>query len=163
MAPENDVIGSYFLELWRLNSKAASAAATAATATTSSSTSGMSAEDSEFEEAPTELDTVNSSGGFSVVGPDKLSVHYPNVHLHGHDVGVVQANKPAPSKRLIYYFEIFVKNAGAKGQMSIGFTAPGFKMRRQPGYVNFRNLIFLFVFVSVSSILLAFVQYAKSE
>ncbi|KAI5668041.1 hypothetical protein M9H77_17894 [Catharanthus roseus] len=131
MAPENDVIGSYFLELWRLNSKAASAAATA---TTSSSTSGMSAEDSEFEEAPTELDTVNSSGGFSVVGPDKLSVHYPNVHLHGHDVGVVQANKPAPSKRLIYYFEIFVKNAGAKGQMSIGFTAPGFKMRRQPGW-----------------------------
>jgi Ran-binding protein 9/10 len=141
MTPETDVIGSYFLELWRLNSKAASAAATA---TTSNSTSGMSVEDSEFEEAPTELDTLTGSGGFSIVGPDKLSVQYPNVHLHGHDVGVAQANKPAPSKRLIYYFEIFVKNAGAKGQMSIGFTAPGFKLRRQPGYVNgwhinFRN------------------------
>lgn len=77
---------------------------------------------------------MNSSGGFSIVGPDKLSVHYPNVNLHGHDVGVVQANRPAPCKRLVYYFEISVKNAGAKGQISIGFTSPGFKLPRQPGY-----------------------------
>ncbi|CAI9114870.1 OLC1v1015684C3 [Oldenlandia corymbosa var. corymbosa] len=131
MAQENDAIGFYFLDLWRLHSKSA---ASAAAATTSSSASGLSPEDSEFEEEPTELDTVNSSGGFSLVGADKLSVQYPSVNLHGHDVGVVQANKPAPSKRLIYYFEIYVKNAGARGQIAIGFTSPGFKMRRQPGW-----------------------------
>lgn len=64
---------------------------------------------------------------------DKLSVKYTNVNLHGHDVGAVQANKPAPVKRLVYYFEIYVKNAGAKGQIAIGFTNESFKMRRQPG------------------------------
>lgn len=86
------------------------------------------------EEAPKELNTINSSGGFLVVAPDKLSVKYTSVSLHGHDVGVVQANKPAPVKRLVYYFEIYVKDAGAKGQIAIGFTNEGFKMRRQPGW-----------------------------
>lgn len=87
----------------------------------------------EDEEAPTELNTINSSGGFLVVSPDKLSAKYTNVNLHGHDVGVVQANKPAPVKRLVYYFEIYVKDAGTKGQIAIGFTSESFKMRRQPG------------------------------
>jgi hypothetical protein len=36
---------------------------------------------------------------------------------------------------MAYYFEMTVKNAGTKGQCSIGFTADGFKMCRQPGYV----------------------------
>uniref|UniRef100_A0A5B6Z7V3 Putative ran-binding protein 10 isoform X1 n=1 Tax=Davidia involucrata TaxID=16924 RepID=A0A5B6Z7V3_DAVIN len=111
-----DFIGSYFLEAWKLNSKASTDV------------------EMEEEEAPTELDTLNSSAGFSVVLPDKLSVHYPSVNLHGHDVGVVQANRPAPVKRLVYYFEVFVKNAGAKGYIAIGFTCDGFKMRRQPGW-----------------------------
>ncbi|KAL6297330.1 hypothetical protein ACE6H2_005472 [Prunus campanulata] len=88
----------------------------------------------EDEEAPTELNTINSSGGFLVVSPDKLSAKYTNVNLHGHDVGVVQANKPAPVKRLVYYFEIYVKDAGTKGQIAIGFTSESFKMRRQPGW-----------------------------
>ncbi|KAF4363618.1 hypothetical protein F8388_002159 [Cannabis sativa] len=88
----------------------------------------------EDEEAPTELNTINSSGGFLVVSPDKLSVKYTNVNLHGHDVGVVQGNRPAPVKRLVYYFEIFVKDAGTKGQIAIGFTSENFKMRRQPGW-----------------------------
>lgn len=87
----------------------------------------------EDEESPTELNTINSSGGFLLVATDKLSVKYTNVNLHGHDVGVVQANKPAPVKRLVYYFEIHVKDAGAKGQIAIGFTTDSFKMRRQPG------------------------------
>lgn len=90
-------------------------------------------DDEDTEEEPTELNTINSSGGFLVVSTDKLSVKYTNVHLHGHDVGAVQANKPAPVKRLVYYFEIFVKNSGAKGQIAIGFTNDTFKMRRQPG------------------------------
>lgn len=87
----------------------------------------------EDEEEPTELNTINSSGGFLVVSPEKLSVKYTSVNLHGHDVGVVQANRPAPVKRLLYYFEILVKDAGAKGQIAIGFTSENFKMRRQPG------------------------------
>ncbi|KAF5732798.1 ran-binding protein 10-like [Tripterygium wilfordii] len=91
-------------------------------------------EDDGEEELPTELNTINSSGGFLVVSTDKLSVKYTSVNLHGHDVGVVQANKPAPVKRLVYYFEIFVKNAGVKGQIAIGFTSESFKMRRQPGW-----------------------------
>ncbi|XP_061362836.1 ran-binding protein M homolog isoform X2 [Gastrolobium bilobum] len=86
------------------------------------------------EEAPTELNTINSSGGFVVVSTDKLSVKYPTLNLHGHDVGVIQANKAAPTKRLIYYFEIYVKDAGVKGQIAIGFTSDTFKMRRQPGW-----------------------------
>ncbi|KAK3006090.1 hypothetical protein RJ639_016534 [Escallonia herrerae] len=117
------LIGTYFLELWRQNSRASM--------TLDAQRNG---ENEEMEDDPTELDTINSSGGFSVVFPDKLTVQYPSVNLHGHDVGVVQANKPAPVRRLVYYFEVFVKNAGAKGQIGIGFTAEGFKMRRQPGY-----------------------------
>ncbi|XP_038994498.1 ran-binding protein M homolog isoform X2 [Hibiscus syriacus] len=89
-------------------------------------------EDEEAE--PTELNTINSSAGFLVVAPDKLSVKYTGVSLHGHDVGVVQANNPVPVKRLVYYFEIYVKDAGVKGQIAIGFTSEGFKMRRQPGW-----------------------------
>ncbi|KAK4284959.1 hypothetical protein QN277_001719 [Acacia crassicarpa] len=88
----------------------------------------------EDEEAPTELNTINSSGGFLVVSQDKLSIKYTSVDLHGHDVGVIQANKPAPRKRLVYYFEIYVKDAGTKGHVAIGFTSKGFKMRRQPGW-----------------------------
>lgn len=121
---EEDLVGSYFLELWRLKSKRASSAKDV-----------NEDEDEDEEEAvPTELDTLNSSGGFSIVLPDKLSVQYPTVNLHGHDVGVVQANCPAPVKRLVYYFEITVKNAGAKGHIAIGFTTQGFNMRRQPGW-----------------------------
>ncbi|KAJ6762120.1 RAN BINDING PROTEIN 9-RELATED [Salix koriyanagi] len=88
----------------------------------------------ETELEPKELNTLNSSGGFIVVSTDKLSIKYPGVNLHGHDVGVIQADKPVPEKRLVYYFEIFVKNAGAKGQIAIGFTNQSFKMRRQPGW-----------------------------
>ncbi|WVZ75031.1 hypothetical protein U9M48_023127 [Paspalum notatum var. saurae] len=90
--------------------------------------------EAEDEPAPSELNTVNSSGLFAVVSPDKLSVRYLSSHNHGHDVGVVQANCPAPTRRAVYYFEMGVRNAGYKGQTSIGFTSDGFKMRRQPGW-----------------------------
>ncbi len=117
-----EMVGSYFLELARGTSKMKE--------------ENME-EDMGDEEAPTELNTINSSGGFLVVSTDKLSVKYTSVNLHGHDVGVVQASKPAPVKRLVYYFEIFVKDAGTKGQIAIGFTTDTFKMRRQPGSVFF--------------------------
>ncbi|KAG2320449.1 hypothetical protein Bca4012_056510 [Brassica carinata] len=86
------------------------------------------------EESPTELNTTNSAGGFLIVSPDKLSVKYTNTNLHSYDVGVAQANRPAPFKSLTYYFEIFVKDAGLKGKVAIGFTKEGFVMRRQPGW-----------------------------
>lgn len=130
-----ETIESYFLELWRLNSKAAAANFESdAEVTGAVQRLDDQEDDEEKEEIPTEIDTMKCSGGFSVVGPDKLSVCYPKENLHGHDVGVVQSNRPAPSKRLVYYFEIFVKNAGAKGQIAIGFTTSGFKMCRQPGW-----------------------------
>lgn len=113
-----DPTSSYFLELARANSPGAS--------------SVMDVDDE--EDSPTELDTISCSGGFMLVSTDKLSVEYNSVNLHGHDVGAVQANCPAPVKRLVYYFEMSVRNAGAKGQVAIGFTQEGFKLRRQPGW-----------------------------
>ncbi|CAF1930175.1 hypothetical protein Bca4012_072857 [Brassica carinata] len=95
---------------------------------------GDAMEDNEGEESPTELNAINSAGGFVIVSPDKLSVKYTNANLHGYDVGVAQANKPASFKCLTYYFEIFVKDAGVKGKVAIGFTKEGFIMRRQPGW-----------------------------
>jgi Ran-binding protein 9/10 len=91
------------------------------------------AEELEAEPAPSELNTINSSGLFAVVSTDKMSVSYLGTAHHGHDVGVVQADRPAPTHRAVYYFEMHVRNAGQKGQMSIGFTNEGFTMRQQPG------------------------------
>ncbi|KAF8106299.1 hypothetical protein N665_0144s0010 [Sinapis alba] len=88
----------------------------------------------EEEESPTELNTINSSGGFLTVSPDKLSLKYAGVGQHGHDVGVAQSNKPAPFKRHAYYFEIYVKDAGVKGRVAIGFTTDNFKIGRHPGW-----------------------------
>lgn len=117
---QQEKISNYFLEQAKLNA----------------SSSGDDINDDENEPLPNELNTVNSSGGFLVVSTDKLSVKYTNVNLHGHDVGVIQANHPAPVKRIMYYFEMTVKNAGTKGQIAIGFTTESFKMRRQPGLVS---------------------------
>ncbi|KAG6532298.1 ran-binding protein M homolog [Zingiber officinale] len=86
------------------------------------------------EPMPSHLNTTNSSGLFHIVSTDKMSVHYNGTPQHGHDVGVVQADCPAPTRRLAYYFEMTVKNAGQKGQVAIGFTMQHFKMRRQPGW-----------------------------
>lgn len=130
---EKDIVGSYFLELWRSKSKKAAVSYAKDVEMVNLDNECEELEEEE-EPVPTELDTLNSSGGFSIVLPNKLSVQYPTVNLHGHDVGVVQANCPAPVKRLLYYFEIYVKNAGAKGQIAIGFTTEGFHMRRQPGW-----------------------------
>ncbi|KAJ0977281.1 hypothetical protein J5N97_012755 [Dioscorea zingiberensis] len=86
------------------------------------------------EQVPSQLNTFNSSGLFHVMSQDKLSVAYIGSQQHGHDVGVVQADCPAPTRRVAYYFEMTVKSAGLRGQTSIGFTHQQFKMRRQPGW-----------------------------
>lgn len=86
------------------------------------------------EEEPSYLNTFNSSGMFQMVSMDKMSVQYVGSSQHGYDVGAVQANCPAPTKRIAYYFEMTVKNAGQKGQVAIGFTTKEFNLRRQPGW-----------------------------
>ncbi|CAL9086394.1 unnamed protein product [Musa acuminata var. zebrina] len=91
-------------------------------------------EEMDSEPVPLHLNTINSSGLFQIVSTDKMSVQYVGSPQHGHDVGVVQADCPAPTRRLAYYFEMTVKNAGQKGQVAIGFTMQHFKMRRQPGW-----------------------------
>ncbi|XP_038989468.1 ran-binding protein M homolog isoform X2 [Phoenix dactylifera] len=91
-------------------------------------------EELDSEPVPSHLNTINSSGLFNIVSTDKMSVQYVGCQHHGHDVGVVQADCPAPTRRFVYYFEMTVKNAGQKGQIAIGFTTQQFNMRRQPGW-----------------------------
>ncbi|XP_039124588.1 LOW QUALITY PROTEIN: ran-binding protein M homolog [Dioscorea cayenensis subsp. rotundata] len=86
------------------------------------------------EQVPSHLNTCNSSGLFHVVSQDKLTVSYVGSQHHGHDVGIIQADCPVPTRRAAYYFEMTVKNSGVKGQTSIGFTHQQYKMRRQPGW-----------------------------
>lgn len=83
---------------------------------------------------PSELNTLNSSGMFQLVSPDKMSVQYVGGQQHGHDVGAVQSDLPAPTRTLAYYFEMVVKNSGDKGQVSIGYTCSNYNLRRQPGW-----------------------------
>ncbi|KAJ7522175.1 hypothetical protein O6H91_19G086200 [Diphasiastrum complanatum] len=87
----------------------------------------------EEEASPTHLNT-STCGHFLVVSTDKLSARYTGEGRHGNDVGAIQGNRPAPSRRLVYYFEISVKDRGQKGYISIGFTNENFKTSRQPGW-----------------------------
>ncbi|CAM6100520.1 unnamed protein product [Calypogeia fissa] len=87
----------------------------------------------EEEEVPTHLNT-STCGHFLVISTDKLSAKYTGAAQHGNDVGAIQGNRPAPHQRLLYYFEITLKDRGQKGRISIGFTDENFKMSRQPGW-----------------------------
>ncbi|XP_073036563.1 ran-binding protein M homolog [Primulina eburnea] len=89
----------------------------------------------ERESSPKALDTEKSSRGFALVGPDRLSASYPHVSKNMHDVGIVQADRAVLWKRLVYYFEIFVKNAGAVARVSVGFTSyTSANSRHHPGW-----------------------------
>ncbi len=87
----------------------------------------------EEEEAPTHLNT-STCGHFLVITTDKLCAKYTGEGLHGNDVGVIQGNQAAPCHRLLYYFEITVKDRGLKGYIGIGFTDEHFRNSRQPGW-----------------------------
>eukprot|EP00271_Cylindrocystis_brebissonii_P004026 TRINITY_DN15383_c0_g2_i1.p1 TRINITY_DN15383_c0_g2~~TRINITY_DN15383_c0_g2_i1.p1 ORF type:complete len:454 (-),score=74.96 TRINITY_DN15383_c0_g2_i1:379-1740(-) len=84
---------------------------------------------------PSELNTKNC-GPFLDVNKDKVSVRYTGSGTHTNDVGSIQANRAVPNQRLLYYYEISVKDRGEKGKIGIGFTDKHFKMSRQPGWEN---------------------------
>lgn len=90
-------------------------------------------EEDDVEEEPTHLNT-NTCSLYLVVSTDKLTARYTVDGRHGNDVGAIQANRPAPSRRLLYYFEMTVKDRGQKGYTTIGFTDEHFKNSRQPGW-----------------------------
>lgn len=97
-------------------------------------TKGLDDEDlEEEEEAPAYINT-NKSLQCLVISTDKLSAKYTGEGNHGNDVGAVQGNRPCPIRRLLYYFEISIKDRGLKGFISIGFTDEHFKTSRQPGW-----------------------------
>eukprot|EP00898_Chlorokybus_atmophyticus_P007569 jgi/Chlat1/7813/Chrsp66S07270 len=88
------------------------------------------------DESPTELNTLNF-GKFLEVDKDKLSCRYrgPDIpNHHGNDVGAIQANRPVPTRRMVYYFELTVVDAGERGCIAIGFTDSTFNFKRQPGW-----------------------------
>eukprot|EP00249_Psilotum_nudum_P007140 c20336_g1_i1 orf=333-1706(+) len=87
----------------------------------------------EEEDVPTHLNT-NTSLQFLVVSTDKLSAKYIGEGQHGNDVGAIQGNRCAPCRRLLYYFEISIKDRGQKGFISIGFSDEHFKTGRQTGW-----------------------------
>ena len=90
-------------------------------------------EGDDAEEEPTQLNTSTCSL-YLVVSTDKLTARYTGDGRHGNDVGAIQANRPAPCHRLLYYFEMTVKDRGQKGYTTIGFTDEHFKNSRQPGW-----------------------------
>ena len=66
---------------------------------------------------------------------DKRSILYTGEGQHGNDVGAIQANREVPCKRLLYYYEMHVKDGGARQCIAIGFGDHTFKLSRQPGSV----------------------------
>eukprot|EP00959_Pyramimonas_sp_CCMP1952_P147842 3094026-Pyramimonas_sp.AAC.1 len=90
----------------------------------------MDSEDEE-EEGPSQFNTLNY-GNFLEVSTDKLSVRYVGDGAHDNDVGAIQANRPVPSQKLVFYYEVEVQDGGAMNKIGIGFSDKGFKHSRQP-------------------------------
>lgn len=85
------------------------------------------------EPAPSELNTIQT--GHSVeISKEKLVARYTGEGRHNNDVGGVQANRPVPSKRLVYYYEVTVLDQGESSTIAVGFAEKNFKLTRQPGY-----------------------------
>ncbi|VVB08663.1 unnamed protein product [Arabis nemorensis] len=82
-------------------------------------------------ELPTKLEAVHNSGGRVSISPEMRSVKCTGLGVDD-DIGVVQANNPAPTKCLGYYFEVLVKNAGLNGHVAIGFTTKNAEVTRRP-------------------------------
>jgi hypothetical protein len=81
---------------------------------------------------PTELNP-GAVGHAVEVGRDRLTARYNGEGRHNADVGCVQANRPVPVRKLVYYFEMTVTSSGELGRLSIGFTEKNSKLTKQPG------------------------------
>lgn len=81
---------------------------------------------------PNALNTSNHGHGLAF--DSALSVRYTTDGRGTNDVGSVQANKPAPCNRLIYYYEVQVRDRGELGRIGIGFSDKSFRPTRQPGW-----------------------------
>lgn len=85
------------------------------------------------ENLPTHLDE-KMGGRYCIVSGDRLSAEYIGWGQHGYDVGAVQANRPVPPQRLLYYFEMTVEDRGRRGAIGIGFSDENFDTHHQPGW-----------------------------
>lgn len=81
---------------------------------------------------PTQLNTASHGPGLEIFC-DKLTVHYKGEGRHATDVGSIQANRPVPLRRSLYYFEVTVLERGEIGRIAVGFTDKSFKLNKQPG------------------------------
>lgn len=84
------------------------------------------------EAEPSEINTKNHPH-FVDVHKDKLTVTYVGKGNHT-DFGSVQSDVPAPTNRLIYYFEITILNPGLRGSITVGLSDKSFLLNRQPGW-----------------------------
>ena len=90
-------------------------------------------EDDLKEQLPTELDT-SSHSRYLAANKDKLTIRYVGKGNHTHDVGAIRTNRACPHRRLLYYFEITVVDAGSRGCIAIGLADASFELNRQPGW-----------------------------
>lgn len=90
--------------------------------------------DEVVEPMPSELN-ISSFNMFLEASKDKLTVRYTGQAQHENDVGSIQSNHPVPRKRLVYYYEVTVKEGSERGEVGLGFSDRSFKVGRHPGYV----------------------------
>ena len=61
-------------------------------------------------------------------------MQYVGKGSHHNDVGAVQSDHPVPLDMEVFYFEFTVLSSGDRGCIVLGFSDPGFKLSRQPGW-----------------------------
>lgn len=73
---------------------------------------------------------------FLEISKDRLSMRYVGNGTHGmrSNVGSIQANRPVPRDRTLYYFELKVLNGGEHGKIGVGFSDASFRSGYQPGW-----------------------------
>ena len=82
---------------------------------------------------PTELNT-SSHPRYLAANKDKLTIRYVGKGNHTHDVGAIRTNRACPHRRLLYYFEMTIVDAGSRGCIAIGLADGSFELNRQPGW-----------------------------
>ncbi|CAA7057832.1 unnamed protein product [Microthlaspi erraticum] len=77
----------------------------------------------ENEKLPRDIESIDFFDPRTVISPDKLSVEFTGAaNEDDHEAGMVQPQIPVPTKCDVYYFEVYVNNAGVRGQIAIGIS-----------------------------------------